>query len=248
MLLPSAISCEARPPLARSRFSASQVFLSGPSNKESSSPAGNGLFSTCRALQALLTGSPAPSPRSKPSRLQSPHNIRTAPNKPAKIVKPTAPKPPRGVNKRRRDLGDDGTQDQENMSSVKFSTPKRARRAPTIMPLGLAQADFNALETPQQSLSPNTNTDHAQAIIFDERFEEKSLPPDWSTEDDKVLVDLVLEKLKLSRRDWDECARRMGKENPDNVDKRWKALVGEGNVGLRRGKKAVRPRIDEAWR
>ncbi|OJD09596.1 hypothetical protein ACJ73_10200, partial [Blastomyces percursus] len=61
-----------------------------------------------------------------------------------------------------------------------------------------------------------------------------STTSDWTSEDDKRLVELVLEKLKLSRRDWNECARRMGKDH-DSVGRRWRALVGEGNVGLRRG-------------
>ncbi|PGH01974.1 hypothetical protein GX51_04906 [Blastomyces parvus] len=67
----------------------------------------------------------------------------------------------------------------------------------------------------------------------------------WTTADDNRLVSLVLQKLKLSRRDWTECARRMGKEHDhDSVGRRWRALVGEGNVGLRRG----RGRICEGWR
>ncbi|OAX77065.1 hypothetical protein ACJ72_08640, partial [Emergomyces africanus] len=70
---------------------------------------------------------------------------------------------------------------------------------------------------------------------------------DWTSEDDKRLVELVLEKLKLSKRDWNECARKMGKDN-DSVGRRWKALVGEGNVGLRRGRRVVRSRIHESWR
>jgi hypothetical protein len=70
---------------------------------------------------------------------------------------------------------------------------------------------------------------------------------EWTSDDDRRLVELVLEKLKLSKRDWNECARKMGKDN-DSVGRRWKALVGEGNVGLRRGKRMVRARIDESWR
>lgn len=70
---------------------------------------------------------------------------------------------------------------------------------------------------------------------------------DWTVDDDQRLIELVLEKLNLSRRDWDECARLMGKDQ-DSVGRRWKALVGEGNVGLRRGTGMVRGRIDDIWR
>jgi len=73
---------------------------------------------------------------------------------------------------------------------------------------------------------------------------------EWTPEDDTLLVDIVLEKLKLTKKDWNECARKMGKDN-DSVGKRWKALVGEGEVGLRGGSgrsvRSVRPGLDGIW-
>ena len=54
----------------------------------------------------------------------------------------------------------------------------------------------------------------------------------WSSEDDQRLVELVLDKFRLSRRELDACARRLGKDSA-SVGQRWQALVGEGNVGLR---------------
>lgn len=56
--------------------------------------------------------------------------------------------------------------------------------------------------------------------------------PEWSTDDDQRLVDLVLDNFKPSRREWDLCARRLGRDSA-SVGRRWQALVGEGNVGLR---------------
>ena len=38
----------------------------------------------------------------------------------------------------------------------------------------------------------------------------------------------------MRQSDWDECARRLGK-GKDSIGERWKLLVGDGEVGLRRG-------------
>ena len=63
---------------------------------------------------------------------------------------------------------------------------------------------------------------------------------DWDSEDDSVLVDLVLDKLRLSKRDWEECARVLGTDG-GSLGRRWKEMVGDGEVGLRfrRGRKGV---------
>ncbi len=71
---------------------------------------------------------------------------------------------------------------------------------------------------------------------------------DWTAEDDRALVDLVLEKLNLTKKEWDECAIRLGKDGDGaSLGKRWADLVGSGRVGLRRGRRVVRGRIDGSW-
>lgn len=45
---------------------------------------------------------------------------------------------------------------------------------------------------------------------------------------------LILNKLRLRQSDWAECARKLGKEK-DSIGKRWAHLLGDGEVGLRRG-------------
>ncbi|EER27382.1 hypothetical protein CPC735_027180 [Coccidioides posadasii C735 delta SOWgp] len=275
MLLPSALSCESRQPPARSRFPSTRLFPATPPPCDDGFIAGNGLLGTCRSLQSLLNVSPASSPRrSKPDRLQSPLQIRA--NTMTRVAKPIA-KPPRGVNKRRRDVYEDDSDDYGDgddddqvsggriTSADRFSTPKRRRRAPPEIPLGLDSSDFKALDSLSDSsatlsLSPRQLKDRlgGESRHFDSdpatpssRDDASKLPvdssSDWTSEDDGRLVELVLEKLKLSKRDWTDCARRMGKDN-DSVGRRWKALVGEGNVGLRRGKRMVRARIHESWR
>ncbi|KAK2771983.1 hypothetical protein FQN53_004820 [Emmonsiellopsis sp. PD_33] len=284
MLLPSALSCDSRQhPTTRARFAASRLFPSTPPPNDDSFIAGNGLLGTCRALQSLLNSSPASTPRrAKPERLQSPLHVRPQTiTRAQKVVKKQAP--PRGVNKRRREVYEDDSDREMGMGmgvggvgagllGDGFLTPKRRRRAPEELPLGLGREDFRRLDvdTPVDGMvigarfrSNNADCDggaecddDATISIPEIRSDDDDTVPcssspdpnsDWSSEDDRRLVELVLEKLKLSKRDWNECARKMGKDN-DSVGRRWKALVGEGNVGLRRGRRMVRGRIDESWR
>lgn len=56
---------------------------------------------------------------------------------------------------------------------------------------------------------------------------------DWSHADDKALVDVVVDKLRLKKGDWDECARLLGADNGASLGRRWRELVGEGCVGLK---------------
>ncbi|EEP79369.1 predicted protein [Uncinocarpus reesii 1704] len=262
MLLPSALSCDARQPPPRSRFPSTRLFPATPPPSDDGFIAGNGLRGTCRALQSLLNASPASSPRrSKPERLQSPLQIRA--NTITRVAKPVA-KPPRGINKRRRDAYEDESDEYiDNMAPRdKFSTPKRQRRAPPELPLGLDLSDFKSLESSSDTEQTSEPTPRQLEVPRLDELQQKSSEStpsqlnvdshqdpssDWTTEDDGRLVELVLEKLKLSKRDWTECARKMGKDN-DSVGRRWKALIGEGNVGLRRGRRMVRARIHESWR
>lgn len=117
------------------------------------------------------------------------------------------------------------------------------------MPMGLSADDFRALETPVEEveekldmpiISPlNGQSDHDSAYGSSPSLED----PEWSTEDDRLLVETVLEKMKLSKRDWNDCARKLGKDR-DSLGRRWTLLVGEGNVGLRRGGRISRTNLD----
>ncbi|KAK6522280.1 hypothetical protein TWF281_002844 [Arthrobotrys megalospora] len=53
----------------------------------------------------------------------------------------------------------------------------------------------------------------------------------WSEEEDKQLVGMVLAKMRLSERDWAECANTIGRDGL-SVGQRWKDLVEAGSVGL----------------
>jgi hypothetical protein len=164
--------------------------------------------------------------------LASPFAFTHAPTPQSRVQKP-APRPPRGLNKRRRVIEDesDTEQDTENHYQLRYSTPKRQRTAPSSLPMGLDRSDFEALEQVPESRQ-------------NERQTPATMEEDWSTEEDRILVELVLDKLQLSKSDWNECAKTLGKDK-GSIGKRWKDLVGEGSVGLKKkGKNARRPRID----
>ncbi|KAF8866481.1 hypothetical protein BDZ45DRAFT_667750 [Acephala macrosclerotiorum] len=153
-------------------------------------------------------------------------------------------------------------------------TPKRIRLAPEILPLGLDRSDFHALHLQHQlssqplffpsssSLRPsNSNADpfsdnnNTQQQEIERENEEQE---EWSTEDDRLLVELVLEKLKLSKSEWQDCARSLGRDR-GSVGRRWESLMAVGDVGLKGRPKAVnqggmggkrmkRGRIYGSWR
>jgi hypothetical protein len=154
--------------------------------------------------------------------------------------------PPRGVNKRRRAIDDDARRDDSDADEARLqppdetagpSTPKRMRLAPQVLPLGLERSDFLRLEMGEDS-SASTEDKFDDA----ENGDEDEL---WSSAEDRLLVELVLEKLKLSKSDWQDCARSLGKDR-GSVGRRWKSLIGGGEVGLKgRGR---RGKIHATWR
>ncbi|KAJ5099545.1 hypothetical protein N7532_006546 [Penicillium argentinense] len=273
MLLPSALPCDVR---RSSRFTPSRLF-STPPPPDRGNQAGNGLFGTCRALQSLLNGSPAPSPRRsvKPSRLQSPLPInpprRSArsrkvarpasprPTPPPATLATTPPPPPsapaRGANKRRRSLDYDDGDVNMSRGHDRPSTPKRQRQVPYELPLGLTTSDFYSIRSPpitQSPPSPAQRRLHERLQEFGARIDpdaplpsiEESEPSTsepsaekWSADEDQRLLEVVLEKFRLSQKEWDDCARQMGRRNSGDVGRRWNSFVKEGRVGLRRARR-----------
>jgi hypothetical protein len=155
---------------------------------------------------------------------------------------------PRGLNKRRREDADEisratleqqenttpiPSDDEEELLDSRPSTPKRQRIAPEAMPLGLNRGDFHLLHL-QQVTDGNVVLDSVEGN------------EEWSTEEDRILVELVLEKLKLSKSEWQDCARSLGKDR-GSVGKRWKSLMGAGEVGLKRGAPR-RAKLHGTWR
>lgn len=129
------------------------------------------------------------------------------------------------------------------------TTPKRARIAPEVLPLGLGRSDFHELQADGARRSVGGGGGGGGDLAAGSEQEEEDEQGEeegetWSTEDDRILVELVLEKLKLSKTDWQDCARSLGKDR-GSVGRRWKSLMGSGDVGLKR---ARRSRIHATWR
>ncbi|KAI1412140.1 hypothetical protein F5Y13DRAFT_163679 [Hypoxylon sp. FL1857] len=277
MLMPSALSCDSsHPPVTRLQ---SALFASPPASPPTNSPAsalGN-IFNSCRALQSMLTASPAPpsnelvdahrDPLPTPPMAHTalpPLKLRLRSRKadtngeaiPRKKVVKRSAAPPRGVNKRRRAVEDDMGRDDdidsdleiggsdnkdqaENTEESTFrpATPKRARIAPEVIPLGLDRKDFHNLHT--------TNGQEENAAEGTE-VEIEADGERWSKEDDRILVELVLEKLKLSKTDWQDCARSLGKDR-SSIGRRWRSLMINGDVGLK-SSRSRRSKLHSTWR
>lgn len=164
--------------------------------------------------------------------------------------------PARGLNKRRRAADDDmGREDDDAESDADIledqsnekeaqdmpetprpTTPKRARIAPEVLPLGLERSDFHTLDTTIANQPTKAQGTEVEIEADGEA---------WSIEDDRILVELVLEKLKLSKEDWQECAKSLGKDR-SCLSRRWKSLMINGDVGLKRSSR--RSKLHGTWR
>ncbi|KAI0398920.1 hypothetical protein F4802DRAFT_591593 [Xylaria palmicola] len=266
MLMPSALSsCDlSRPPVTRLQ---SSLFASPPASPPTSPQTTFGtLVNSCRALQSMLTTPPpmpaqlaplptppmgdAPFPPIKMRLRPRPQNTTGERDQRLRIRKRTTA-PPRGLNKRRRapedDMGryddidsdlDISNSDVEEAEDTRHTTPtpttpKRARIAPADLPRGLERSDYHDLHEPTEEETQKDGTG------VEEEGGER-----WSVEDDRVLVELICEKLKLSRSEWQECARKVGKSE-NGVERRWKSLVRSGDIGVK--SRARRGRVHGTW-
>ncbi|PHH70153.1 hypothetical protein CDD83_5505 [Cordyceps sp. RAO-2017] len=167
--------------------------------------------------------------------------------------------PPPGPNKRRRtdehDMGrehrapdeqDDVNSDADSSSDdgpAPPSTPKRARIAPEHLPLGLARSDFHDVHLlngcGQAGVEADADADADAEVEADGAA--------WSAEDDRILVELVLDKLRLSKTEWQDCARSLGKDR-HSVGRRWQSLMARGDIGLKARGGSRRARLHATWR
>ncbi|KND88635.1 hypothetical protein TOPH_06660 [Tolypocladium ophioglossoides CBS 100239] len=178
-----------------------------------------------------------------------------------RVVKRSAP--PRGVNKRRRTDDDDVgrehlSHDEDDPDSdlditeprqpqpsddqpAPPSTPKRARIAPEQIPLGLERSDFHHVHLLNNGGSAESNGKPGTDVQVEADGAE------WSAEDDRVLVELVLDKLRLSKTEWQDCARSLGMDR-HSVNRRWKSLMMKGDVGLKTRGGSRREKLHATWR
>ncbi|KAI0541589.1 hypothetical protein GGR58DRAFT_456593 [Xylaria digitata] len=271
MLMPSALSsCElSHPPVTRLQ---SSLFASPPASPPTTPQTTIGtIFHSCRALQSMLRTPPpmpaqiesfptllptppmghAPFPPIKMRLRPRPQNTNGDRDQRLKIRKRTTA-PPRSVNKRRRATEDDIGRDDDVDSDLDINnadaeeledtrqttptptTPKRARIAPVDLPRGLERSDFHVLHEPTEEESRKEGTG----------VEEEEDGERWSLEDDRVLVELIFEKLKLSKSEWQECARKVGKSE-NGVERRWRTLTRNGDIGVK--SRARRGKVHGTW-
>jgi hypothetical protein len=104
--------------------------------------------------------------------------------------------------------------------------------------MGLERSDFHKLqaEYPDQENKAETEESSREGEGDSEQ---------WSSTEDRLLVELVLEKLKLSKSDRQDCARSLGKDR-GSVGRRWKSLMGGGEIGLK--SRPRRGKIHATWR
>lgn len=260
MLLPSAFPCEAGATTIRpSRPKLISLAAYQPIPLASVQQAQQGLIASCRALQNLL-GNSLPSPRLLTKTTKKELRNPFASNFAQATIRPqTPPPPPRGANKRRRDTFEADKEKLYNTTpstlegeeaEKTFSTPKRQRLIPLSMPLGLSAADFASLSPPPSlSCSPTVSLPSSSPIDHssDSGYASSPSPPpeteEWTLDDDRILVETVLEKLQLSKRAWNDCARKLAKDK-DSLGRRWRELVDEGNVGLKMGGRMGRVGLD----
>ena len=141
-------------------------------------------------------------------------------------------------------MGRDGNSSDEELDEDQLpSTPKRARIAPEVLPLGLERSDFHTLQD-------SSNTSEAGKPEGTE-VEVEADGEEWSKEDDQVLVELVLEKLKLSKSDWEEIGKSFSnlgnRRDRLSCGRRWKTLMANSDVGLK-STRSRRAKIHGTWR
>ncbi|GAO14450.1 hypothetical protein UVI_02031570 [Ustilaginoidea virens] len=130
------------------------------------------------------------------------------------------------------------------------STPKRARLAPERLPLGLERSDFHRVHSQAHDQAHSQAAGGGQgrgSLGGGSDVEVEADGAEWSAEDDRILVELVLEKLRLSKLEWQDCARNLGKDRR-SVHRRWKSLVVKGEVGLKARSSNRRNRLLSTWR
>lgn len=292
MLLPSALSCDSSQPHGLQ----SALFISPPTSPHhmSAQSAIGNLINSCRNLHNLIAPS---TPESAYSHLPSPPlanipspmrpRLRRREAKPTTTttttlnqtelpryrIKKRAP-PPRGLNKRRRALDDDGRDDsdsdydnQENLPVLDDSEEKPNndmfifRGAEAYM-----QASSHAApSTPKrQRIAPPdvpmglTKEDFhkigpaptEQEVPTGSNLENDGRGDKWSLEDDHKLVEIVLEKVKnmdLSKEVWEDCVRNLPGRDYNSVSSRWKSLIRRDKIGLQNRGKRTRGKLHGTW-
>jgi len=161
------------------------------------------------------------------------------------------PKTPMRRNKRRRSDAnsdeDDGfyhipvqSQKRPRLAAVPISTISQSTTAarfnrrcrqlsidiphPTALPESVIASTSNTLQLSEvHPPSPHQESSQMEMEITPTTQPENSAR-DWSNAEDRLLVEMVLQKMRLSPRDWADCARSLGRDTR-TVGNRWEMIV-----------------------
>lgn len=102
---------------------------------------------------------------------------------------------------------------------------------------------------PASFTSENIREPAAAAAQTDLTGSDNNTPEEeeWCPEDDKILVEVILEKLRISKADLEDCARSLGRDR-HSVSRRWKSLKSAGEIGLKNSGGSKRSSIYGSWR
>lgn len=64
---------------------------------------------------------------------------------------------------------------------------------------------------PEFDFGPRIDPDAVLPSIEEPDAPMQASSGNWSTDEDQRLLELVLEKFRLSQQEWDECARQLGR-------------------------------------
>ena len=112
------------------------------------------------------------------------------------------------------------------------------------MPLGLCAEDFASLGCEKENhVEVRFDILDSDSQLEDSQESDRT----WTGQDDRGVVKTVSKKFRLSAVQWIDCARIAGKDR-DSPGTRWKMLVGEGDIGLRPGRRTERMDLDiRSW-
>ena len=203
--------------------------------------------SSPRATQTISTSSCVSNETAGPAVTGIP---RTPVPREANVVR--VPKTPMRRNKRRRAI--DGSDDDGGFYHIRLQSPKRQRcslvgstrkqssqaESSTMIQHSRFNRRYRQFNNPCAAVAslphlPNTfSFASSEQPTLPQSLEIEASPTeqradsytrDWSNAEDRLLVELVLQKMRLSQRDWAECAKSLGRD-PRTVGNRWEMIMG----------------------
>lgn len=94
----------------------------------------------------------------------------------------------------------------------------------TTLPKPIIASTSNALQLPELHQPSQHQESSQMEMEITPTTQAENSARDWSNAEDRLLVEMVLQKMRLSPRDWADCARSLGRD-PRTVGNRWEMIV-----------------------